>query len=174
MSLLPQIVDAVGDKVPVIAAGGISDSRALFASFVLGADAAALGTLFMLTTDTVIPEYHKEALLNSVPEATQLTRAFTGRYARGINNRFMETVHQQCSREDDIPDYDIQSARTLDILTKAKAEGKASELCNMWAGQSFAVAKAFTENGTLTAAQAMEKLLSGVEELKKKFSQQGQ
>jgi hypothetical protein len=44
----------------------------------------------------------------------------------------------------------------------------------MWAGQSFAVAKAFTENGTLTAAQAMEKLLSGVEELKKKFSQQGQ
>jgi nitronate monooxygenase len=170
MSLLPQIVDAVGHKVPVIAAGGITDPRSVLASFMLGADAAALGTLFMLTKSTLLPDYHREALLNSQPEATQLTRAFTGRYARGITNRFIEIVHEACPLEDDIPSYDIHSARTMDIVAKAKEDGKGGDYANMWSGQSFNVAKAFTENGTLTATETLEKLVTGIEELKKKFS----
>jgi len=170
MSLLPQVVDAVGHKVPVIAAGGITDPRSVLASFVLGADAAALGTLFLLTKSTVIPSYHREALLNSHPEATQLTRAFTGRYARGITNRFIEKVHEVCPREDDIPSYDIHSARTMDIVAKAKEDGKGADYASMWSGQSFAVAKAFTENGTLTATETLEKLVKGVEELNKNFA----
>ncbi|KAI8584025.1 hypothetical protein K450DRAFT_221152 [Umbelopsis ramanniana AG] len=169
MSLLPQVVDAVGHKVPVIAAGGISDPRSVLASFMLGADAAALGTLFMLSKSTILPSYHREALMNSQPEATQLTRAFTGRYARGITNRFIEKIHEACTGEDDIPSYDIHSARTMDISAKAKEDGKGGDYASMWSGQSFAVAKAFTENGTLTATETLEKLVSGVEELKKKF-----
>jgi nitronate monooxygenase len=173
MSLLPQIVDAVGATVPVIAAGGISDARSVYASFILGADTACLGTLFMLTKETKLPDYHRNALLSASPEATQLTRAFTGRYARGITNRFMDTMHQKCIKEDDIPDYDIHSARTPDIFAKAKAVGKADEYCNMWAGQSFGIGRAFTNNGTLSAAETIQKLVDGVENLSKQsFSQQ--
>ncbi|GAB5590379.1 hypothetical protein Unana1_05279 [Umbelopsis nana] len=173
MSLVPQIVDAIGSRVPVIAAGGISDERSLYASFILGADAAAMGTLFMLTKDSVVPDYHKEALLTLPPESTELTRAFTGRYARGISNRFLQTFQKLCRNEEDIPEYDLQSAHTVDIIAKAKAVGKASELSYMWAGQSFPVAREFTDNGTLTATQTLQKLVAGVEKLsQQKFSQQ--
>ncbi|KAJ2961503.1 hypothetical protein NQZ79_g3318 [Umbelopsis isabellina] len=173
MSLLPQVVDAVGAKVPVLAAGGISDARSLYASFVLGADAACLGTLFMLTKETKLPDYHRNALLSASPDATQLTRAFTGRYARGITNRFMDTMHKKCLKEEDIPNYDIHSARTMDIFAKAKADGKGDEYCSMWAGQSFGVGREFTNKGTLSAAETIQKLVAGVENLSKQsFAQQ--
>lgn len=173
MSLLPQVVDAVGAKVPVLAAGGISDARSLYASFILGADAACLGTLFMLTKETTLPDYHRNALLSASPEATQLTRAFTGRYARGITNRFIDTMHENCLKEEDVPEYDIHSARTVDILAKAKADGKGNDYCNMWAGQSFGVGREFTNNGTLSAAETLQKLVAGVENISKQsFAQQ--
>jgi len=53
--LLPQVVDAVGDKVPVVAAGGFKDGRGLVAALAFGADGIAMGTRFLLTTDSPVP-----------------------------------------------------------------------------------------------------------------------
>src|SRR2546422_5276819 len=85
MALVPQVVDAVG--VPVIASGGIMDGRGVAAALALGASAVQMGTAFLTCDESGIPEVYKEAILTAREDATHLTRAFSGRPARGIINR---------------------------------------------------------------------------------------
>ena len=90
IALVPQAVDAVG--IPVIASGGIMDGRGLAAALALGACAVQAGTAFLTCDEAGIPDSYKQAILTARAEQTRLTRAFSGRPARGIVNRFMETV----------------------------------------------------------------------------------
>jgi NAD(P)H-dependent flavin oxidoreductase YrpB (nitropropane dioxygenase family) len=53
--LIPQVVDAIGDKVPVVAAGGFKDGRGLVAALAWGADGIAMGTRFLMTSDSPVP-----------------------------------------------------------------------------------------------------------------------
>jgi nitronate monooxygenase len=93
MALVPQVVDAV--RLPVIAAGGIMDGRGVIAALALGAQAAQLGTRFLLARESGTTPAYRRRLLEADETATVVTDAYTGRPARGIRNRFLEAVTAQ-------------------------------------------------------------------------------
>jgi nitronate monooxygenase len=93
MALVPQVVDAV--KVPVIAAGGIMDGRGVSAALALGAEAAQLGTRFLLARESGATAPYRRRLLDADETATVVTDAYTGRPARGIRNRFLDRMAEQ-------------------------------------------------------------------------------
>src|SRR5207244_3097137 len=84
MALVPQVVDAV--RVPVIAAGGIMDGRGVLAALALGAQAAQLGTRFLLAAESGAPAALRQRLIDAVETDTIVTRALTGRAARALAN----------------------------------------------------------------------------------------
>ena len=86
--LVPQVVEAV--SVPVIAAGGIVDGRGLLAALALGAGGVMLGTRFVATRESMAPDAWKRALLERDGSETTLTNAFTGLYARVIQNSYVD------------------------------------------------------------------------------------
>ena len=88
LALVPQVVDAV--DVPVVAAGGVMDGRGLVAALALGAAGAQLGTRFLLARESGAHHAYRERLLAATEADTVVTRAFTGRPARGLRNRFAE------------------------------------------------------------------------------------
>ncbi|MFP3900254.1 MAG: NAD(P)H-dependent flavin oxidoreductase [Acidimicrobiia bacterium] len=88
MALVPQIVDAVGDRVPVVAAGGIVDGRGLAAALALGADGVWVGTRFIATPEARGVSGYKEALLRAHEDDTVVTRAYTGKTCRVLANDY--------------------------------------------------------------------------------------
>jgi enoyl-[acyl-carrier protein] reductase II len=88
MPLVPQIVDAVGDRVPVVAAGGIFDGRGLAAALALGAEGAWIGTRFIATPEARSVPGYKEALLRAHEDETLITRAYSGKPMRVLHNEF--------------------------------------------------------------------------------------
>src|SRR5690606_36882690 len=84
-ALVPQLADAV--DVPVIAAGGIADRRGVAAAFALGASGVQVGTAFLRTRQSAATEAHRRAIQAAGDTTTVLTRAMSGRLARGIPNR---------------------------------------------------------------------------------------
>lgn len=90
MSLIPQVVDAVGDRVPVIGAGGISDGRGVAAALMLGAEGAWIGTAFLATDEAGIEHFQKEAITESGDADTVVSRSLTGKPARMIRNKWAD------------------------------------------------------------------------------------
>jgi enoyl-[acyl-carrier protein] reductase II len=86
MALVPQVVDAVGEQVPVVAAGGLFDGRGLAASLALGADGVWMGTRFIATPEARSVDGYKEALLGTAEDGTVITRAYTGKTCRVVRN----------------------------------------------------------------------------------------
>jgi enoyl-[acyl-carrier protein] reductase II len=86
MPLVPQVVDAVGDRVPVVAAGGIFDGRGLAAALALGADGVWIGTRFIATPEARSAPGYKDALLRTPEDGTTISRAFTGKTLRAVAN----------------------------------------------------------------------------------------
>lgn len=116
-------------SLPVIAAGGIMDGRGIAAMLRLGADAVQIGTAFLLSDESRISPPWRAALERADADSTQLTRAFSGRTARGIENRFMRDM-----ADEDIPSYPIQNALTQEMRAAAAKAGNA-DLLSLWAGQ---------------------------------------
>jgi enoyl-[acyl-carrier protein] reductase II len=90
MALVPQIVDAVGDRVPVVAAGGIFDGRGLAAALNLGADGVWIGTRFIATPEARAVAGYKERILDSAEDGTVVTRAYTGKTCRVLRTSYAE------------------------------------------------------------------------------------
>ena len=135
LALLPQVADAV--RVPVVAAGGIMDGRGVAAAFALGAQAASLGTAFLACPESGASRAYKEALLaRSDDDPTTLTRAFSGRLARGLRNRFTEEM-----ADAPLLPFPLQNALTADLCREAEKAGKA-DLLSLWAGQGAPLARA--------------------------------
>jgi len=86
MALVPQVVDAVGDQVPVVAAGGLFDGRGLAASLALGADGVWIGTRFIATPEARAVQGYKEQLIGLAEDGTVISRAFTGKTCRVVRN----------------------------------------------------------------------------------------
>ncbi|MNQ20965.1 nitronate monooxygenase [Pseudomonas linyingensis] len=147
LALLPQVVAAV--NIPVIAAGGIMDGRGIAAALLLGAQAAQLGTAFLCCPESGIPSIWKEAILAARDDSTRLTRAFSGRLARGIANDFMRRL---AAAEDEVPAYPVQNALTGDIRQAAVRQGR-SEYLSLWAGQAAGMAR------TLPAGELVRTLM---------------
>ncbi len=135
MSLVPQICDAV--KVPVVASGGIMDGRGIAAALTLGAQAVQLGTAFLTCEEAGIPAAYKEAVLAARENETAVTRAFSGRPARGIVNRFMRSTDGAPGA---ILPFPLQNALTRPLRTAAGQQGRA-EFLSLWAGQGVRMAR---------------------------------
>ncbi len=88
IALVPQVVDAVGDKVPVVAAGGLFDGRGLAASLALGADGVWIGTRFIATPEARAVNGYKETLVALAEDGTVISRSFTGKTCRVVRNEW--------------------------------------------------------------------------------------
>jgi nitronate monooxygenase len=130
LSLVPMVADAV--RIPVIAAGGIADGRGVAAALCLGAQAVQIGTAFLACDESAAPEIHREALRSARARDTALTRAFTGRLARGIRNSFIEAMRVH---ERELPPYPVQAWLT-GRYKQAAIERERSDLLPLWSGQS--------------------------------------
>jgi nitronate monooxygenase len=151
IALVPQVRDAV--RVPVIASGGIMDGRGIAAALALGASAVQLGTAFLTTDEAGAAECYKQALLGAREDSTRVTRAFSGRPARGIVNRFMQEVEKD---PEAILPFPLQNALTRPLRTAAAKAGRA-EFLNLWAGQGTRMAR------RAPAAQLVARLASETE-----------
>jgi len=94
MPLVPQIVDQVGERVPVVAAGGIFDGRGLAAALALGAAGVWLGTRFIATPEARTVTGYKEALLGAREDDTVISRGFTGKTLRALRNDWTQYIEQ--------------------------------------------------------------------------------
>lgn len=94
MALVPQIVDAVGDKVPVIAAGGIADGRGLAAAIMLGAEAVQLGTRFLVANECNIHPNYKQRIIRARDIDTTITGYSTGHPVRCLKNKLTRQFDQ--------------------------------------------------------------------------------
>jgi nitronate monooxygenase len=104
---------------------------------VLGAEAVQIGTAFLSSPEAGAPDVHKRMLGKPNSRWTRLTRAFTGRPARGMPNLLMETLS---AHEDDLLPYPMQHWLTSPVRKAAAAAGRA-DLLALWAGQNAASAR---------------------------------
>ena len=134
-ALVREIVGVV--PVPVIAAGGIMDGRDIAAILKAGAGAAQMGTAFLACPESVAHSCHKRAVLEADDDTTRLTRAFSGRPARGLVNRFIDEIGAQA---DAIPPFPYQMALTGPLRVAAAKQNR-PEFMSLWAGQGVARAR---------------------------------
>jgi nitronate monooxygenase len=125
-------------KVPLIASGGIMDGRNVAAMIALGAAAAQLGTTFLPCPESGAPDAYKQALRGAKNDFTVITRAFSGRPARGIKNAFIAMVE---GKEDAILPFRQQNDLTRPMRNAAGAKGIADYI-SLWAGQGVARSRA--------------------------------
>ncbi|MDP6706248.1 MAG: nitronate monooxygenase family protein [Alphaproteobacteria bacterium] len=147
-ALVPQIADAV--SLPVIAAGGVADGRGIAAAFALGASGVQPGTAFLSCPEAGTHPLYREALATARDDSTRLTRAFSGRPARALRNRFVDelALHQGAAAP-----FPQQRALTGPLAAKAQAEGS-SDFSTLWSGQAVAL------NRGLPAAELIEVMVS--------------
>lgn len=145
MALVPQVVDAV--RIPVIAAGGISEGRGVAAALMLGASAVQIGTAYLYCPEAKIPPVHAAALASASDDSTAITNVFTGRPARGIMNRIMRELGPL---SDSVPSFPTAGAALGAIRAKAEASGR-DDFTNLWSGQAARLAKRLPA-GELTRA----------------------
>lgn len=135
IALVPQVACTV--SVPVIASGGIMDGRGIAAALALGASAAQLGTAFLTCPESGVPDAYKQAIFAASDDQTQITRAFSGRPARGIVNRMLRTYEDEPGR---ILPFPLQNALTRPLRNEASKQGRA-ELLSLWSGQGLRMAR---------------------------------
>ncbi len=110
MALVPQVVDAVGDQVPVVAAGGLFDGRGLAASLALGADGVWMGTRFIATPEARAVPGYKDALLGLGEDGTVITRGYTGKTCRVVRNDYTQYWE---SHLDEVQPFPAQFIRSM-------------------------------------------------------------
>lgn len=120
-------------ELPLIASGGIADAAGVAAVLAAGARAAQIGTAFLLCPEAGTSAAHRRALEH--PGTTALTRAFSGRRARGIVNRFMREHGAKAPSA-----YPHVNRLTSPLRAAARAAGDADAI-NLWAGQAYALAQ---------------------------------
>lgn len=131
MALVPQIVDAV--SLPVLASGGIMDGRGVVAALALGASAAQMGTAFLVADEAGTNKAARKALLEAHEDQTTVTRAFSGRPARGLRNEFIEEWNKSGLKPMSFP---LHNALTRPMRRAAAAAGEAG-FQSVWAGQGL-------------------------------------
>lgn len=131
--LLQQIREAV--DIPLIAAGGIMRGSDIAAVLAAGACAAQLGTAFLRCPESGANPLHKNALVDPNFQSTAVTRAFTGRPARGLVNRFMLEYDKLA------PAAYPHIHHMTKQLRKAAAQANDPQVMSLWAGQGYRLAK---------------------------------
>jgi nitronate monooxygenase len=152
MALIPQIAAAV--SVPVIASGGIMNGRGIAAALVLGASAVQMGTAFLTCEESGVPPAYKDAISAASEDQTRITRAFSGRPARGIANRLLRDYQDHT---DSILPFPLQNNLTRPLRTEAVKRNRA-EYLSLWAGQGLRMAR------RTTATELMQRLTAELSE----------
>jgi len=153
MALVPQVVDAV--SVPVIAAGGIADGRGIAAALALGADGVQIGTAFLRCPESATNTTYREALEAADDTETRITHAFSGRPARGIENRY---IREMAGKEDQFPDFPIPNSLT-GPLRAASGKVGSRDYMSLWSGQAGALSR------DLPAGELVETLITEAEDI---------
>ena len=153
-SLLPAVVDAV--HVPIVATGGIADTRGVAAALILGASAVQIGTGFLRCPESKIHPAWADAIGRTAPEDTIVTRVFSGRPGRSIATNY---VRAAIAPDAPAPaPYPVQRGLTAAMRAAAQKEGDVHRI-QAWAGQSAAMAQAEP------AATVVRRLWEGAQEL---------
>lgn len=129
-ALLRQLVQAV--KVPVIAAGGIADSKEVAAAMALGAAGVQIGTTYLLCPETTISAIHRPALASPEARHTALTNIFSGRPARGIVNRIIKEIGPINA---EAPAFPLATSAIAPLRAKAESLGS-GDFSPLWSGQN--------------------------------------
>jgi nitronate monooxygenase len=136
VALVPAITDAV--NIPVVAGGGIGDGRGVAAALILGASAAIIGTAFLRCPEAKLHPAWADALAETLPEQTILTRAFSGRPGCSI-----VTEYVKATLAPDAPPpapYPVQRGLTNTMRLDAQNTGDVQRM-QAWAGQSARLAR---------------------------------
>ncbi len=149
MSLVPQVVDAV--SVPVIAAGGIADRRGVAAALALGASGVQVGTAFLRTRASAASAAHRAAIARATAESTVLTRAMSGRLARGHPNRAVRTIESAGA----ILPFPAQNWLTGQFRAEARKRDL-GDLESLWMGQSAGL------SASMDASEVFRELTRGL------------
>jgi nitronate monooxygenase len=152
VALVRATVEAV--RAPVIAAGGIADAEGIAAALALGAEGVQVGTAFLATEESGTTPEHRALLLGPDAADTRLTRAFSGRLARGIPNRLMDELPANRA----IAPYPYQGYLLRPIFEAARRAGS-TDVVALWSGQAASVLR------HRVAAELYEALSGGVDRL---------
>lgn len=142
-ALVTEVRDAL--DLPLIAAGGIMDGRGIAAALVAGADAAQLGTAFLRCPEAGTSAPYRQALEAARDTDTVITKAFSGRAARGIRNALSDALAEVV-----VPDYPVMNKLTRELRRRAAAAGDSSVL-SLWAGHGVAQGRALPAGDLVVA-----------------------
>lgn len=152
LSLLPQIAEKV--KNPLIYAGGIYNAKTLLAARTLGAQGVQVGSLLLGSAESALKPFEKNRLRVVKEDEIMLTRSFSGRYARGIRNKFIETMEDSGH----ILPYPYQNKLTSELRKAARGK-ELVYFVNLWLGQSI---NGFSEKST---AEILRQLIQETEHI---------
>ena len=133
MALIPQVVDAIAGRIPVLGAGGISDGRGIAAAMMLGAEGAWIGTAFLATDEAGIEDFQKDAIVESGDGDTLVSRTVTGKPARIIRNKWSEAFAEAGLEPLPMP---FQPMVAMPVLAAAAAV-KRKDIAPGFAGQGM-------------------------------------
>ncbi|WP_327314993.1 nitronate monooxygenase [Streptomyces sp. NBC_01235] len=159
LSLIAQVRESV--NLPIVAAGGIMRGSQIAAVLAAGASAAQMGTAFLATSESGAHAVHKQALTNPLFVRTELTRAFSGRPARSLVNRFLREHGPYA------PAAYPEVSHLTSPLRKAAAKAGDAQGMALWAGQGHRLAR------ELPAGQLVEVLVSELAEARTALSESG-
>ncbi|MEU6841257.1 nitronate monooxygenase [Streptomyces sp. NPDC046716] len=159
LALIAQVREAV--QLPVVAAGGIMRGAQIAAVLAAGAEFAQLGTAFLVTPESGAPDLHKQAMTNPLFTRTELTRAFSGRPARGLVNRFLREHGPYA------PAAYPEVHHMTSPIRKAAAKAGDPQAMALWAGQGHRLAR------ELPAGQLVEVLAAELAEAQGALGQRG-
>ncbi|MFI7007414.1 nitronate monooxygenase [Streptomyces sp. NPDC050145] len=159
LTLVTQVREAV--RLPIVATGGIMRGAQIAAVLTAGADLAQLGTAFLVAPESGAPTVHKEAMTDPLFTRTELTRAFSGRPARGLVNRFLREHGPYA------PVAYPQVHHMTAPLRKAAARAGDPQGMALWAGQGHRLAR------TLPAGQLVEVLAAELDAARAASGQRG-
>lgn len=122
--------------LPIIAAGGIMNAKSIIENINYGAAGVQMGSVFLTCHESGIHNIYKQMLING-SRHTCLTKSFSGKLARGIENTF---IHRMQNYQSSVLPYPAQNAQTMQIRNKAKVLNNC-EFMSLWAGQNYFLCK---------------------------------
>lgn len=135
LALVPQVVDAV--DLPVIATGGIADARGIAACMMLGASAVQLGTRYLLCEQATISNGYRTVLEQASAQDTRVTNVLSGRPARGLSNRLIESLGPINA---EAPAFPLATSASAPLRQAAEAKGDMG-FSPMWSGQAMTLGR---------------------------------
>ena len=155
MALIPQVVDAVGNQVSVIGAGGITDGRGVAAAIMLGAKGAWIGSAFLASEEAGLFEGQKQAIVEASEEGTTVSRSVTGKPARMIKSKWTQLWEE--SGKEPLP-MPFQTQISRPALVSANLASRSQDINPGFAGQGIGMIKAIRP-----AAEIMAEIVDGLE-----------